>query len=1309
MRNKKTVISVTLALAMVFTFMASLFSVSAADYTLVERPDTAYDIDEGVRYTEYDLTSGVNGNTEIANMVTFSSSDYIPMVFTCYAGSASQLKNQYSTAVNKYGYDVIGAMNGSFFDMSNGMLIGLNVSNGKITCAHAGYSDEVVAFSSDGHFDVVKSNISYTLTVDGRDVPNGIYYINKTPGKNGSFGDRFYYFDASCGSVCDTYETTPGYEVVCRKMNNTELVVGGTLVGEVLEVRTDSYGYRLADDYNTVSDKFVLFVKNGSSYADYIKDLKAGSKVEINAAETVASSVEIMENASSVITNVGWLVKDGVDQTEIQSTIGTHSVTLKARWNAFGIKEDGTYVFFTSEGGSSGSGDRSVTLKDVAKVMKDAGCVNVIRMDGGGSVGLYLKDDGSGEPGYRTSSSRAISDCILIVRRPQASDELTAELDRLLAQAELALDNDDDPDLFAVYTAAKAVRLASTSTSGDYTREVMRLGAFFSGGAALTDAINKAKSINYGDYSAEQLEFIRSEYDYALAVKNTQDATPSAIKEAAERLLSALECNNVNLALDATFNIVGGKVTGDPVEAGYGSYKASLNDGQAVQVGVYNDSWFGFFVNSNAADNSVAGVSIDGVTYSVGTAVIDLGSAKTWGKVRVNTWAAGVSGIAAPSRMIISSSDNGTDWTYAGDLTLGADGAIYWAENDFGKITSRYIKLQVCWIASGGVFTFINEVEVYEAYDKVTGVGWVNGFNQKITAGSAYIFTPESTPDLNGDVANVRWSQTLYLTWDAAKEGFKVTKVKTPDGADGGTISEGTVVIGVHDAQTPGDPDGSTANRAYASKAKVGDYIEFYGLYVDNCLAYPGNYYKIVSASDFNKKYNGIYSPEEYDIPTSTLKPLTGTINLVPEQVYEKIEGNGVQPVYSFDPDGVMTVTTEQGGGWPCVHTDYAKPLMVDFNKAEIELDFTVSAGGETSILLFVNDGQYIKLSQNVGGSLGAGNGDLYSGTYKVTKKLSEIKAYDQNNEASHHYQGQVDLLPDSDGNITFTGITIFATGTAKVTINSIKIYVAEAKPGDLNGDNKVTSDDAVFLLRHILFPESFPVDGKINLDYNSDGAVTSDDAVYLLRHTLFSDDYELYPQKFTVTWKNSDGSVLASGSVTKNVTPRYKGETPAKAPDAAGSYTFTGWDPVPAAAAADAEYTAVYETKAHVYGDWVTDTPAGEITTGSKHRECSECGYRETAVIPAEGGDGVGGSGTVLHNNGTVRVDYTWIKSGSTVKVLLVVTNNTDAEYTDTVNVTCGSSGRSVMIRKIPAGGTKETTTEFTGVTEDEPVVKVK
>ena len=63
---------------------------------------------------------------------------------------------------------------------------------------------------------------------------------------------------------------------------------------------------------------------------------------------------------------------------------------------------------------------------------------------------------------------------------------------------------------------------------------------------------------------------------------------------------------------------------------------------------------------------------------------------------------------------------------------------------------------------------------------------------------------------------------------------------------------------------------------------------------------------------------------------------------------------------------------------------------------------------------------------------------------------------------------------------------------------------------------------------------------------------------------------------KFTVTWKNEDGSVLKTDTdVSDGAVPVYDGAIPTKAGDAAKSYRFVGWTPTVAAIHADATYTA--------------------------------------------------------------------------------------------------------------------------------------
>lgn len=57
---------------------------------------------------------------------------------------------------------------------------------------------------------------------------------------------------------------------------------------------------------------------------------------------------------------------------------------------------------------------------------------------------------------------------------------------------------------------------------------------------------------------------------------------------------------------------------------------------------------------------------------------------------------------------------------------------------------------------------------------------------------------------------------------------------------------------------------------------------------------------------------------------------------------------------------------------------------------------------------------------------------------------------------------------------------------------------------GDLNSDNMVDEDDAIYLLQHVLLPDIFTV--SQNVDYNKDGTIDEDDAIYLLQHVLLPD-----------------------------------------------------------------------------------------------------------------------------------------------------------------------------------------------------------
>lgn len=69
-------------------------------------------------------------------------------------------------------------------------------------------------------------------------------------------------------------------------------------------------------------------------------------------------------------------------------------------------------------------------------------------------------------------------------------------------------------------------------------------------------------------------------------------------------------------------------------------------------------------------------------------------------------------------------------------------------------------------------------------------------------------------------------------------------------------------------------------------------------------------------------------------------------------------------------------------------------------------------------------------------------------------------------------------------------------------------ITIQDVLPGDVNGDDALTVDDAIYLLFHINFPSRYEVNQECDFDGN--GVLTIDDAIYLLFHINFPSRYPL-------------------------------------------------------------------------------------------------------------------------------------------------------------------------------------------------------
>ena len=151
---------------------------------------------------------------------------------------------------------------------------------------------------------------------------------------------------------------------------------------------------------------------------------------------------------------------------------------------------------------------------------------------------------------------------------------------------------------------------------------------------------------------------------------------------------------------------------------------------------------------------------------------------------------------------------------------------------------------------------------------------------------------------------------------------------------------------------------------------------------------------------------------------------------------------------------------------------------------------------------------------------------------------------------------------------------------------------------------------------------------------------------------TVYKATYKQNTNTYTITWKNSDGTVLATDNVAYGEKPAYTGELPKKAGDAEHSYAFNGWTPEIKTVTGDATYTATYTESINKY------TVIWENWDRTVLQKDEGVGYgtipRYTGSTPTKAGD----------------TQYSYTFSGWTPEVSSVTREITyTATYTETVN----------------------------------------
>lgn len=316
----------------------------------------------------YSDQSGVGLQTE--NFVEYTpNSTLVPVVINdTYLYGKSNISNMASSLSASGLYPVM-LMNSDFFSFKTGVPMSHQVSNGVLVTKDSSSMD-AIGINKDGSAFISWLTINTAITVGEHTISIDNFNKYRQP-------YVIYMLDDKFGKT--TKAEDPGLNVVIGSLDG-ELTLGSSVKGVVEQViKSDG-------EIEIPKGKIVLTVDDRVSSDIYsqLDYFSEGDEVIIN---TTAEGDSRWNEAKDILGCFGGrLIKDG-NILDVDESAAPRS--------AFGIKADGTLVFYTIDGRQSGY-SYGVRLNTLAKRMQELGCVDAVNLDGGGSTsigGIYPGND----------------------------------------------------------------------------------------------------------------------------------------------------------------------------------------------------------------------------------------------------------------------------------------------------------------------------------------------------------------------------------------------------------------------------------------------------------------------------------------------------------------------------------------------------------------------------------------------------------------------------------------------------------------------------------------------------------------------------------------------------------------------------------------------------------------------------------------------------------------------------------------------------------------------------------------------------
>lgn len=400
-----------LSILLALTLLASLTLPAAASEALGEdltSKDTLLNQETQLSTNVFWSTSQSDLRTE--NFITYAPNvDVTPIVTYGDVLTDRSKVSAMAKTLEAKGYRVVAGINGDFYNVNNGLPIGIVVTDGQLRSSDAGYY--AIGFRRDGSAVLGKPGVKVTADL-GYGTPTEVIRtlggVNKARAATG--GIYLYTYDFNAKHT--TGNTEAGVDVVCT-VEEGPLAIGGTVtltVDRVVETTTAATAINKGEVVLSAN------LQSSSYYVDALRNIPVGSEITITV-EAASSEWEDVEYAVGALYS---LVENGAIVSGLQA--GSNPRT------AVGQKADGTLIFYTIDGRKSGH-SIGASMTQVAQRMIELGCETALCLDGGGSTTLAITEPDETEAKTINSPSdnaeRAVSNQIFLVADWEPSGRLS--------------------------------------------------------------------------------------------------------------------------------------------------------------------------------------------------------------------------------------------------------------------------------------------------------------------------------------------------------------------------------------------------------------------------------------------------------------------------------------------------------------------------------------------------------------------------------------------------------------------------------------------------------------------------------------------------------------------------------------------------------------------------------------------------------------------------------------------------------------------------------------------------------------------